>query len=167
MMIKFEHSEYQHRDIDEEEWTPVGLAERFVLAAFGKLPPQEAEDDLDGRKALWGLREWAESDQGGVQNGAALTKEPGMKIGTQQVPYDLIIVEWIDASRLNNGWMDLSDVPDPHLHRCVSVGFAISRNEEALIIVPTIADLKHASNTHTYGGMMIPKASIVSEKILR
>jgi hypothetical protein len=39
-----------------------------------------------------------------------------------KLPYQLVLIEWLDASRLSDGWMDLSDIPDPYPHKCVSVG---------------------------------------------
>jgi hypothetical protein len=77
------------------------------------------------------------------------------------------MIEWADASRLSNGWMDLSAVPDAYLHKCVSVGFVVSENKEGKILVPTIADIEHADNSHTYGGMLIPRKAIISERRLR
>jgi hypothetical protein len=82
------------------------------------------------------------------------------------LPYALVMIEWVDASRLSDGWMDLSAVPDPYPHRCVTVGFLLSENERGKILVPTIGDVEHAANSHTYGGMMIPLSAIVSERRL-
>jgi lipocalin len=83
------------------------------------------------------------------------------------VPYDLVLVEWVDASRLNDGWMDLAAIPEPYPHKCVTVGFVISKNERGTILVPTIGDTEHQDNSHTYGGMMIPASAIISERRLR
>ena len=83
------------------------------------------------------------------------------------VPYDLLLVEWVDASRLSDGWIDMAAVPDPYPHKCVTVGFLVSKNERGMILVPTIGDVEHAANRHTYGGMMIPSSAIISERRLR
>jgi len=61
----------------------------------------------------------------------------------------------------------MSEIPNPRRHSCVSVGFLVGENELAKIIVPTIGDTDHPDNSHTYGGMMIPKSAIFYEKILR
>lgn len=101
---------------------------------------------------------------------AALTEaivETATKVGRKRDPRPVMVIEWVDASRLNDGWIDLSDIPDPYTHRCVSVGFLASRNERGVILIPTIGDIDHPENSHTYGGMMIPAASIVSERELR
>jgi hypothetical protein len=86
----------------------------------------------------------------------------GRPLSTQR-NYPVILIEWVDASRLADSWIDLSDVPEPYPHKCVSVGFLISENENGKIIIPTIADIEHPENRHTYGGMLIPRSAIISE----
>jgi hypothetical protein len=81
--------------------------------------------------------------------------------------HPLWLIEWVDASRLSNGWMDWGDIPDPYPHRCVTVGFLVSENKYAKILVPTVGDVEHENNRHTYGGMMIPRSAIISERRLR
>lgn len=78
----------------------------------------------------------------------------------------LVLVEWVDASRLCDGWIDMAAIPDPYQHRCVTVGFLVSENEHAKILIPTIGDTEHPDNSHTYGGMMIPVSAIISETAL-
>jgi hypothetical protein len=92
---------------------------------------------------------------------------PVAKPAHDELPYDLMIVEWVDASRLNDGWMDLAAIPEPYPHRCVTVGFLVSENERGKILVPTVGDVGHKDNSHAYGGMMIPRSAIVSERRLR
>jgi hypothetical protein len=87
--------------------------------------------------------------------------------GVHDLPYDLVMIEWIDASRLSDGWMDLAAIPDPYPHRCVSVGFVVAQNKHAKTLVPTVGDVSHPENSHTYGGMMIPAKAILSETILK
>lgn len=83
------------------------------------------------------------------------------------LPYNLAVIEWVDASRLSDGWMDLDAVPEPYPHRCITVGFVVSRNDDGVILVPTIGDVDHAANSHTYGGMMIPRSAITSERAVK
>lgn len=66
-----------------------------------------------------------------------------------------------------DGWMDLSAIPNAYAHKCVTVGFVVSETQDAKILVPTIGDVDHPDNSHTYGGMMIPRRAIISERILR
>ncbi len=76
--------------------------------------------------------------------------------------YPLVLIEWIDASRIYDGWLDLKDMPATDPHKCVSVGFMVSRDRRGAIVVPTVADVEHPENSHTYGGMLIPGAAIIS-----
>ena len=81
--------------------------------------------------------------------------------------HPLVMIEWIDASRLSDGWLDWAEVPSqPHPHTCVTVGFLLSENGDAKILVPTIADVEHPDNRHVYGGMLIPRSAILSERKL-
>lgn len=78
-----------------------------------------------------------------------------------------MLIEWVDASRLSDSWMDFSDIPDAYPHKCVSVGFLVSENENGKILVPTIGDIEHPENQHTYGGMLIPTSAIISQRRLK
>jgi hypothetical protein len=80
--------------------------------------------------------------------------------------YPLMLIEWVDSSRLGNGWLDLDEIHDPDPHTCVSVGFLVKENERGKILVPTVADIKNPANRHTHGGIMIPSCSIISERML-
>jgi len=61
----------------------------------------------------------------------------------------------------------MAAIPDPYQHKCVSVGFIVSENEYGKILVPTIGDIEHSENSHTYGGMMIHRNTIISDKVLK
>lgn len=78
-----------------------------------------------------------------------------------------MLVEWIDASRISDGWIDCKNIPKPILHRCVTVGFLVADDDEAKLLLPTIADIEHPDNRHAYGGMLIPGAAIVSMRRLK
>ena len=75
----------------------------------------------------------------------------------------LLLVEWVDASRLNAGWIDLSDIPEPYPHKCVTAGFLHSRNEHGIILIPTIGDIAHPDSSHAHDGISIPSCAILSE----
>ncbi|MFI4987245.1 MAG: hypothetical protein ACHQF3_07375 [Alphaproteobacteria bacterium] len=80
--------------------------------------------------------------------------------------YPLILIEWVDSSRVGQGWVDLNAIGDPDPHKCVSVGFLLKENAVGKILVPTIADVGHPDNRHSHGGIMIPSCSIISERRL-
>jgi hypothetical protein len=77
------------------------------------------------------------------------------------------MIEWVDASRLSTGWIDVADIPDSYLHKCVTVGFVVSTKRDGKVIVPTIGDVEHPNNSHTYGGRLIPATAIISERMLK
>jgi hypothetical protein len=81
--------------------------------------------------------------------------------------HPLVLIEWVDASRLSDSWMNYVDIPEPYPHKCISVGFLVSENASGKILVPTIADIEHPDNRHTYGGMLIPTSAILSERRLK
>ena len=83
------------------------------------------------------------------------------------LPYLSVMIEWVDASRLNNGWLAMSTVPEPYLHRCVTVGFLVAENYRGKIIVLTVTNLEYDDNKQTDGGMMIPASAVTSQRTLR
>jgi hypothetical protein len=90
-----------------------------------------------------------------------------MAHGCSGIPeYPLMLIECVDSSRLGDGWLDLEEIGEPDPHTCVSVGFLIKENNQGKILVPTIADVKNATNRHAHGGIMIPACSILSERRL-
>lgn len=82
------------------------------------------------------------------------------------LPYALVVIEWVDFSRVGEGWIDLAEIPDPDPSRCVLVGFLVRENRAGKVLVPTVADVARANNQHTHGGIMIPTCSILSERRL-
>jgi hypothetical protein len=90
-----------------------------------------------------------------------------MSKGYSGIPeYPLVIIEWVDSSRVGDGWVDLEEIGDPDPHTCVSVGFLVKENKNGKILIPTVADVKNITNRHTHGGIMIPPCSILSEREL-
>jgi hypothetical protein len=60
----------------------------------------------------------------------------------------------------------MADIEEPDPHRCVSVGFVVRENKRGKVLMPTLADIDHADNTHAHGGIMVPLVSIISERQL-
>ena len=48
----------------------------------------------------------------------------------------------------------------------VSLKSLLIASENREILVPTIADTEHLHNSHMYGGVLIPRRAIISERIL-
>lgn len=81
--------------------------------------------------------------------------------------HPLVLIEWVDSSRLGNAWVDWDEIPSAYLHLCVTVGFLACETKEAVILIPTIADIENPDNRHTYGGMLIPRSAIKRQRRLR
>ncbi len=77
------------------------------------------------------------------------------------------MIEWVDSSRLGDGWRMLDEIEAPEPHRCISVGFVIKESKDAKVVAPHLADVRSDDNKQAYGGIMIPTRAIVREKRLR
>lgn len=85
----------------------------------------------------------------------------------RQLPYDLVLIEWVDSARMPGSWLGLDEIEEAAPHKCLSVGFLVKEGPEAKILMPTTADIENAENYHFYGGIKIPTRSILSERKLR
>lgn len=90
-----------------------------------------------------------------------------MKYFREKEKNKIVCVEWVDSSRLPEGWFDWKDIEAPNPHVCVSVGFIAAENEKGITVVPTVADIYNENNRHTHGGMMIPRGAIIRKRILK
>jgi hypothetical protein len=52
--------------------------------------------------------------------------------------YPLMLIEWVDSSRLGEGWIDICDIREPDPHTCVSVGFLVKENKLGKILAKNI-----------------------------
>ena len=50
------------------------------------------------------------------------------------LPYPLVLVEWLDSSRVGEGWVDLADIAEPNPSKCVSIGFLVRENEKGKVL---------------------------------
>jgi hypothetical protein len=87
--------------------------------------------------------------------------------GRNRIGFPLVLIEWVDSSRLGDGWIDIADIKQPNPSLCVSVGFLAKANARGKVLIPTIADVEHADNRHCHGGIMIPTRSIIRERRLK
>ena len=82
------------------------------------------------------------------------------------LPYPLVMIEWVDSSRIGAGWIDPLDIAAPDPSRCVSIGFLVSENQKGKFLIPTVANLEGSHGCPTHGGITIPWWSILSERRL-
>jgi hypothetical protein len=83
-----------------------------------------------------------------------------------KLPYELLLVEWVDASRIDPNWIDIADIEEPYAHRCISVGYLVRENEEGIILAPNFGSVDIGESRHCYGGVMIPRHAIKTRKRL-
>lgn len=51
----------------------------------------------------------------------------------------IVEIKWIDCCTVS-GWFTLQEAEDTKLMECISIGYIIAKNDEAVIIAQTIAD---------------------------
>lgn len=90
-----------------------------------------------------------------------------MATAGKRLKYPLLLVEWVDSTRLGSEWTHLEHIQEPHPHRCISTGYLIKENRHAIIIAPHIGDADDPSNHASYGTMMIPKVAITRRRRLK
>lgn len=83
------------------------------------------------------------------------------------VGFPLVLIEWVDSSRLGDGWRMLDEIEAPEPHRCLSVGFVVKESKDAKVLVPNLADVRSDDNKQAYGGIIIPTRAIIRQRALR
>jgi hypothetical protein len=83
----------------------------------------------------------------------------------KQQPYDLVIVEWLDATRLMH-WEAIDDMQKPAPVLAYSVGWLVRKTKAAVLIVSHITHPDGLAIHQGCGGMSIPKCSIVKVKVI-
>lgn len=84
-----------------------------------------------------------------------------------QIGFPLVLIEWVDSSRIGDGWRMLDEIEAPEPHLCVSVGFVVKESKDAKVLAPNLADVRSDDNRQAYGGIMIPTGAIVREEVLK
>lgn len=75
----------------------------------------------------------------------------------------LVLIEWVDSAQPLPGWRYLEDAPSPEAIRCFSVGWLVSENERAKVLVPNIGDLDSGGSAQGSGFIRIPVASVIRQ----
>lgn len=81
--------------------------------------------------------------------------------------FPLVLIEWVDSSRLGDAWRALDEIDEDEPHYCVSVGFLIKDNRDAKILAPNLADVRSEDNRQAFGGIMIPTRAIIRQRVLK
>src|SRR3546814_2923787 len=51
-----------------------------------------------------------------------------------------VLIEWLDSAQPIPGWRLLSDLPNPDVVKCESVGWIIGETDDVLMLAPNIGD---------------------------
>lgn len=89
-------------------------------------------------------------------------------LACKRVPYRVAVIEWSDSCRIGDGWMDAARVPAPHDHLCVTVGFVLAENDQAVVLAPTFGNLEESDQgaRRVCDPIQIPRSAILSERTL-
>lgn len=75
--------------------------------------------------------------------------------------YALTLVEWLDIVA-QVGWEDITH--ECKVHPCFSIGWLLSEDEKQIVLASTISSVD--GETQTNNRIVIPKATITSQKVL-
>ena len=90
------------------------------------------------------------------------------KTATNPLPeYPLLMIEWVDSTRLSDGWTPLGQIEGPSPHQCVTVGFLIKESDSAKVLAPSFGDIASGDNRQAYGGSNDPDAGDSAKTRLR
>lgn len=73
----------------------------------------------------------------------------------------LVHVEWQDSSQPLPSWRHLTDLPERSVIRCLSVGWLVHSDEEALMLAPNLGDRDDPENAQACGFIVIPRSAVV------
>ncbi|HEY9544744.1 MAG TPA: hypothetical protein VIR56_01985 [Solimonas sp.] len=70
-----------------------------------------------------------------------------------------VLIEWLDSAQPIPGWRLLSDLPNPDVVKCESVGWIIGETDDVLMLAPNIGD-RGGDSEQASGFIRIPVVSI-------
>lgn len=82
----------------------------------------------------------------------------GIDAGSSDCP--LVMVEWQDSAQPISSWIYLSDVPEPRIVECVSVGWLIQDGDVVKALAPNVGNLGDPDAAQASGVIRIPTRCI-------
>lgn len=79
--------------------------------------------------------------------------------------HPLVIVSWLDSRQPTTSWCYLSNIDDPEVVRCLSVGWLTGETDECVMLCATLGDVDH-DEPQGNGMTQIPRACITSITVL-
>ena len=77
-----------------------------------------------------------------------------------KIPYRHVSIHWFDAQS-SCEWKDMSEVEDQKLALCISTGFIVNDNKEAITLVTDFASSNRIDIDSIGNTIVIPKSCIV------
>lgn len=93
-----------------------------------------------------------------MENGVA-PPQRSQKRWRPKTPFRLVAVEWEDSQRPLPSWQWIEDYALPDAVRCVSVGFLVAENEQALALAPNLGDVNEG-RPQGCGIIRIPRSAV-------
>src|SRR4051812_40876859 len=72
----------------------------------------------------------------------------------------LMLIEWEDSRQPASGWSYLSNLGEPSIVRCVSVGWLVHNGTKVKMLAPNLGDLDD-DNVQASGVIRIPARSVI------
>ena len=79
-----------------------------------------------------------------------------------KIPYRHVSIHWFDAQS-SCEWKDMSEVEDQKLALCISTGFIVNDNKEAITLVTDFASSNRIDIDSIGNTIVIPKSCIVKQ----
>ena len=81
------------------------------------------------------------------------------RLGSCNVPYKLVKVEWEDSARPVSAWQWIDEYQIPVIVSCVSVGYLIAKTKQALALAPNLGDFL-SDRIQASGIIRIPQGAV-------
>jgi hypothetical protein len=74
----------------------------------------------------------------------------------------LVLVRWLDSRQPSSAWRFLSDLGDPKVVECATVGWLLKDTDEVKVVCQSVGDLGDPDHAQTSGVMTIPARCVVA-----
>lgn len=73
----------------------------------------------------------------------------------------LVLVTWVDSVQQEPEWRHITDLPELYVVSCMSVGWFLNENQDAIMLAANVGDLSRKDKSQASGFMRIAKKSII------
>lgn len=90
-----------------------------------------------------------------------------MKFLNKIIKSPLVLLEWEDSAQPRSNWGFVSDLENPEIIKCASVGWLISDGDNVKALAPNIGHYNSAEDLQASGVICIPSRSVIRVTILK